>query len=176
MRVIAGALGGRTFDSPRGHRTHPMSEKARGAIFNALGDVEGLTVLDAYAGSGALAVEAISRGAASALAIEADKTAYNVILDNIRVLNLGDQVTVHKMYVHSWLNRTNGQFDIVIADPPYDDLQYKTLDALPKVVKPGGVLVYSLPPTARLVLPGEMEKLSEKSYGDATLVFYRKTQ
>lgn len=77
------------------------------------------------------------------------------------------------MYVHSWLNRTNEQFDIVIADPPYDDLVYKTLDKLVEVVKPGGLLVYSLPPTARLILPKTCEKVAEKSYGDATVVIYR---
>lgn len=174
MRIVSGTLGGRTFDAPRGHRTHPMSDKVRGAIFNILGDISGLTVADLFAGSGAISLEAISRGAASSLAIEADKVAYAAILKNITSLSLSDAVTVHKMYVHSWLNRTNDQFDLVIADPPYDDLQYKTLDALPRVVKPGGLLVYSLPPTARLVLPNTCEKITEKSYGDATLAIYRK--
>lgn len=174
MRIVAGKLGGRNFDAPRGHRTHPMSDKVRGAIFNALGDIEGLRVLDLYAGSGAISFEAISRGAASSLAIEADKVAYVAITKNIEALGLDERIKAHKMYVHSWLNRTNEQFDVVIADPPYDDLQYKTLDALPTVVKPGGVIVYSLPPTARLLLSGDCQKLAEKSYGDATLVFYRK--
>lgn len=174
MRIVSGTLGGRTFDAPRGHRTHPMSDKVRGAIFNILGDISGLSVADLYAGSGAISFEAISRGAASSVAIEADKVAYGSIIKNIETLGLEEQVKAHKMYVHSWLNRTNEQFDIVIADPPYDDLQYKTLDALPAIVKPDGILVYSLPPTARLILPETCEKLSEKSYGDATLVFYRK--
>ena len=69
MRVIAGRLGGRLFDSPHTRRTHPMSDKARGALFNMLGDIEGMHVLDPFAGTGALSFEAISRGAASALAI-----------------------------------------------------------------------------------------------------------
>lgn len=174
MRIVAGALGGRKFDAPRGHRTHPMSDKVRGALFNMLGDIEGLTVADLYAGSGAISFEAISRGARSSVAIEADKVAHSAITRNIEALNLSEQVKVHKMYVHSWLNRTNTQFDIVVADPPYDDLQYKTLDKLATVVKPGGIIAYSLPPTARLVLSGQCEKLMEKSYGDATLAFYRK--
>lgn len=174
MRIVSGSLGGRTFDAPRGHRTHPMSDKIRGALFNILGDINGLTIADLYAGSGAISFEAISRGAASSIAIEADKVAYAAITKNIDDLNLDEQVTTHKMYVHSWLNRTNSFFDIVIADPPYDDLIFKTLDKLHEVVKPGGILVYSLPPNTRLLLPKVMEKLSEKSYGDATLVIYRK--
>lgn len=175
MRIIAGKLGGLTFDSPRGHRTHPMSDKIRGAIFNILGDIAGLTVADLFAGSGAISFEAISRGATSSTAIEADKTAYATITKNIETLDLADQVKAHKMYVHSWLNRTNDQFDIVIADPPYDDLIYKTLDKLPQLVKPGGIIVYSLPPNARLVLPSNCELVSTKNYGDATLSFYKVT-
>jgi 16S rRNA (guanine966-N2)-methyltransferase len=174
MRIIAGKLGGLTFDSPRGHRTHPMSDKIRGALFNMLGDIEGQSVADLFAGTGAISFEAISRGAASSVAIEADKVAYPVIVKNIETLKLDEQVKTHKMYVHSWLNRTNKQFDIVVADPPYDDLVFKTLDKLPEVVKPGGILVYSLPPNTRLLLPKTCEKISEKNYGDATLVFYRK--
>lgn len=151
-----------------------MSDKVRGALFNMLGDINGLAVADLFAGSGAISFEALSRGAASSVAIEADKVANAAIKKNIETLGLSEQVKTHKMYVHSWLNRTNDLFDIVIADPPYDDLVYKTLDKLPEVVKPGGILVYSLPPNARLLLPKTCEKLSEKSYGDATLTFYRK--
>jgi 16S rRNA (guanine(966)-N(2))-methyltransferase RsmD len=174
MRVISGKLGGQTFDSPRGHRTHPMSDKIRGALFNMLGNIDDLTVADLFAGTGAISIEAISRGAARSVAIEADKVAYTTITHNIEALKLDDQVKVHKMYVHSWLNRTNDQFDIVVADPPYDDLVYKTLDKLPQLVKPGGIIVYSLPPNARLIMPKTCELISDKNYGDATLVFYRK--
>lgn len=174
MRIISGSLGGRTFDSPRGHRTHPMSDKIRGALFNMLGDITGLHIADLYSGSGAISIEAISRGAAHSIAIEADKVAYATITNNIKALGLDEQITSHKMFVHSWLNRTNKQFDIVIADPPYDDLVYKTLDKLHEVVKPNGILVYSLPPAARLVLPANLELLAEKSYGDAKLAFYKK--
>lgn len=175
MRIVSGKLGGRTFEAPRGHRTHPMSDKIRGALFNMLGDIEGLTVADLYSGSGAISFEAISRGAASAVSIDADKVAHTAIVRSIESLGLGDVVAHHKMYVHSWLNRTNDMFDIVIADPPYDDLVYKTLDALPRILKPGGVIVYSLPPAARLVLPADCVLVAQKSYGDATLSVYRKT-
>ena len=151
-----------------------MGDKIRGALFSVLGDISGLDVADLYAGSGALSIEAVSRGAKSVIAIEADKVAYSTITKNLSSLGLEDKITCHKMYVHSWLNRTNSQYDIVFADPPYDDLQYKTLDKLHQVVKIGGILVYSLPPLARLILPDSCQKISEKNYGDATLVFFRK--
>ena len=119
MRVIAGRLGGRVFESPRGHRTHPMSEKARGAIFNALGDVEGLTFLDAYAGSGAVAIEAISRGATSALAIDVDIDAVKAISANVEALGRLDSMTVLRKNISGWArNNQAEQFDIVVADPP----------------------------------------------------------
>src|SRR5688500_6254990 len=102
MRIITGYLGGRNFNSPRGHRTHPMSDKARGALFNALGDIEGLTVLDAFAGSGALSFEAISRGAVSATAIDIDKAAYEAIQANVESLGLEDKVTVLRKNIGGW--------------------------------------------------------------------------
>lgn len=175
MRIIAGALGGRIFESPHGHRTHPMSEKVRGAIFNALGDIDGLSVVDAFAGSGAISFEAASRGASKVIAIEADKVAQTAIKLNIASLGVSSTVTLMPSFVYSFIRRSNETFDIVIADPPYDDLQYKTLEALVKLVKADGLLIFSLPPTARLVLPKNFKLIQEKSYGDALLVFYRKT-
>ena len=68
MRIIAGTLKGQQFQTPHSHKTHPMGDKIRGALFNVLGDIEGLSFLDAFSGSGALAFEAASRGAASVLA------------------------------------------------------------------------------------------------------------
>jgi len=123
MRIIAGSLGGRIFESPHGHRTHPMSEKIRGAIFNALGDINGLSVLDPFAGSGALCFEAISRGANNAVALDADKKAYTIIKKNIATLGLEDSVTASRIYVDSWSKRNQKEmFDLVLLDPPYNDL------------------------------------------------------
>lgn len=174
MRVVAGTLGGRIFESPHGHRTHPMGDRVRTALFNTLGDIEGLTVLDAFAGSGALSFEAVSRGALRAVAIEADKQAHAIILKNIATLDVADKVEATRAFVHSWMRRTHEDFDIVIADPPYNDVQYKTLEKLHIRTKVQGILVFSLPPTARLMMPDNCEKITEKSYGDATLAFYRK--
>ncbi len=175
MRIIAGWLGGRTFESPRGHRTHPMSEKARGAIFNALGDIKGLSVLDAFAGSGALAFEAVSRGATSALAIEVDKTAQTIIKQNIETLDIGDRVKSVRANASAWSNRhQDTTFDIVLCDPPYDDIQYKVIRKLTMHLKSAGIFVISLPGAhEKLTLEG-LEIVQAKDYGDAQLVFYRR--
>lgn len=175
MRIISGRLGGRIFESPHGHRTHPMSEKIRGAIFNALGDIEGLSVLDPFAGTGALCFEAISRGAKTAVALDADTTAYKIIQKNIQLLGLEDQVTATRIYADSWDTRhRNDLFDLVFLDPPYDAVDPESAEKLALHTKPGGIAVFSLPPNARIILPEkQFALLSSKQYGDATLAFYR---
>ncbi|MCA9327407.1 RsmD family RNA methyltransferase [Candidatus Saccharibacteria bacterium] len=175
MRVIAGRLGGRNFDSPRGHRTHPMSEKARGAIFNALGDIEGLTVLDAFAGSGALAIEALSRGASSALAIDIDPEAAKTIAANIKLLDLEDTMLLRRKNISGWSrNNQDTVFDIVLADPPYDDIRPKLLESLCAHVKQGGVFVLSWPGGEPIrQFPG-LDVAAQKPLGDIQLVFYKK--
>lgn len=126
MRVIAGRLGGRNFQSPHGHRTHPMSDKMRGAIFGVLGDISGLNALDAFSGSGALAIEAISRGADSAVAIEVDKGAHSVITENFKSLGIDHQVKAVRAFAGAWSTRHQAQlFDLIFADPPYDNVPYR---------------------------------------------------
>ncbi len=172
MRIIAGSLGGRHFTSPRGHRTHPMSDKLRGALFNALGELGNLTVLDAFAGSGALSFEAVSRGAARATAIDSDRNAQQAIAANIDDLGLTKQVKLIRAATSAWLATTDQHFDVVLCDPPYDDINPALLENLAARAKPGGVIVLSLPPTSDFSLPS-YTLLSRKDYGDATLSFYR---
>lgn len=175
MRVIAGWLGGRIFASPHGHRTHPMSDKARGALFNSLGDIHGYRVLDAFSGTGALAFEAISRGAEHAVAVEIDKKAQRTISENISALGLEEQVTLVSAHVRAWYNRRPPMdFDLVLLDPPYDNLQYKVLEKLAASVAPGGIIVLSWPPKERVLIMDDCELIASKNYGDITLHTYRR--
>lgn len=176
MRIIAGRLGGRMFDSPPGHRTHPMSEKIRGAIFNALGDMEGLKVLDAYAGSGALGLEAISHGAAQVVAIEHGKAAYTSIQRNAQILGIQNGIRVYCMNVRTWVQEHADQrFDVIFADPPYDDVKPEALTELAGLLAQDGVMVLSLPPSIDAALiPLRLELVQHKSYNDAHLWFYKR--
>lgn len=175
MRVIAGSLGGRNFDSPRNNRTHPMSEKARGALFNALGDLSGLTVLDAFAGSGALSVEAVSRGASSVTAIDLDTDAYKTIAANVELLGLREQITPLRKNIAGWTrNNQQLQFDVVLADPPYDDIRPDILQNLALQTKPNGLFVISWPGHENIRTFEDVEQIDAKNYGDAQLVFYRR--
>lgn len=174
MRVIAGQLGGRIFDSPHVTRTHPMSEKMCGALFAILGDIEDLTVLDAFAGSGALSFEACSRGALRATAIEIDRQSAKTIARNIEKLGLQKTVQLVQASNESWM-RTNTEvrFDIVLCDPPYDNPQLETVGKLAKYVARGGILVLSYPSSEAIPELPDLGCIEQRSYGDARLIFYR---
>ena len=175
MRIIAGRLGGRQFNAHTGHRTHPMSEKARGAMFNMLGDINGLTVLDAFAGSGALSYEAASRGAESVLAIEIDKSAQKTIKRSTEELELEDKIHLISGNCLGWSARNKDkQFDLVICDPPYDRILIGTIEKLSVHVKPGGLLVLSWPAHVEIGELKGTEIVKSGKYGDAQLVFYRR--
>jgi 16S rRNA (guanine966-N2)-methyltransferase len=166
-------LGGLQFDSPKSFKTHPMSDKARGALFNVLGDIEGLTVLDAFAGSGALSFEAVSRGAAPAIAIDNDRAAQWVIAKNIHELRLSRQVKLIKASANAWLETNpDATFDIILCDPPYSDLQHNLLQRLAERLTPEGVFVLSWPGDQEPLDLDGLKQLERKNYGDITLAFY----
>lgn len=173
MRIISGRLGGRLIDAPHNNRTHPMSDKIRGALFNAIGDIGGFTVLDAFAGSGALAFEALSRGAAHATLIEHDRNAQTTIADNIELLGLTAQAKLIRAAVGPWLSTTNTTYDLVLSDPPYDRLQQNLIDKLALRVASGGLMVLSWPGHAAPPQLENIKQLERRLYGDAQLIFYR---
>jgi 16S rRNA (guanine966-N2)-methyltransferase len=175
MRIISGCLKGHHFESPKNPKTHPMSEKMRGAMFNMLGDITDMSVYDAYGGSGALAFEAISRGAKKALITEIDKFAWAVIKMNIENLGLEDKVKAVRANAASWSeNNYTTQFDLVICDPPYTAVKTNQLDKLASNVKKHGLIVLSLP--SKMILPKILGATLERDsdYGDGSLAFYRK--
>ncbi len=176
LRVIAGELGGRFFDSPDTHTTHPMSERMRGAMFNSLGDISGQTVLDAFAGTGAISFEALSRGAAHAVLIERDKKAQSVIAKNIESLGLQFRAKLIKATAKQWAdNNPDARFDLIVADPPYHDPQLSTIALLSGLLKPNGLMLvsYTGRGSAPTVKASGVVVVDNKTYGDAALAFYR---
>jgi 16S rRNA (guanine966-N2)-methyltransferase len=174
MRIIGGEFKSRILKNPTGRRTHPMGEKIRGALFNTLGDISGLDVLDAFAGSGAVGIEALSRGARYVWAVELDSDAFDVLQENRNKITNESRMSVHRANVKSWLRNQPGmEFDLILADPPYDAIGMKAIDACAEAVRKGGLLVLSLPPAEHISFKG-LKKLDEKRYGDAKLVFYKK--
>ncbi len=173
MRIIGGLHGSRIIKAPRGYRTHPMGERPRSALFNTLGDLSGKKVWDAFAGSGALAIEAISRGAEYALATERDPKAYQIAKDNaekLRVRNLD----VVKAGCRAWgKQNVDKKFDIILCDPPYNDLQLSTVFALKEHLNPKGLMVLSYPGREDVPSSNGVVVVDNRNYGDAALAYYR---
>lgn len=130
LRVIAGELRGRKFAAPGGTRTRPTSDRVRESLFNLLGPLpRGSRVLDLFAGSGALGIEALSRGARHATFVEKERTALTALRGNLRALDLVDRTTVVPADVfRDAMEPAGGPFDRIFADPPYGaDLSGPTL-------------------------------------------------
>ena len=175
VRIIAGQFGGRTIEGSGTERTHPMSERIRNALFNKLGsELEGKRVLDAFAGSGALGLEALSRGADSAVFIERDRIAQKIIEKNIKTLAVEDRARLIKSGVAGWLETSDDQFDIIFADPPYHDPQLSTVSKLFPLLKSNGLMVLSYPGKGERPSETGVVVVDNRSYGNAALAFYRK--
>lgn len=150
-----------------------MSDKVRGALFNALGDIDGLRILDAFSGSGAVAIEAVSRGADAVTAVERDARAFRCVTHNLAELNI-TKVELRHASLKTWLRAHQSHiFDIVIADPPYDDPQPELIERLPQHVTSRGLLVLSWPLETELPRLDEYQLIRDKAYAAARLLFYR---
>lgn len=175
LRLIAGKFGGRIIEGSGTNRTHPMGERIRGSLFNIINDeLDGAVVLDAFAGSGSLGLEALSRGAKYATFIERDRVAQNVITSNIKTLGVETDSKLVKAPVASWVSTTDQQFDIIFADPPYHDLQLSTVGKLTKLLKPNGLMVLSYTGKGEVPTDLGVVVVDSREYGDAVLAFYRR--
>lgn len=180
MRIISGSSGGIPLQVPK-NVTRPTTERTRGAIFNKLGDrIPGAYVLDLFAGSGAYGIESLSRGAAQATFVEADKAAAAIIRANLTKARLANGHILPIKVEMAWDKLPEASADIIFADPPYkkqkDDpdhlLSMLTEPALAKVLRPGGLLVterFSKSPLP--TLPSYLEVVDEKIYGDCAVAF-----
>lgn len=176
MRIIAGEAKGRKLRTLKGNETRPTSDRVREALFSSLGDrVIGASVLDLYAGSGALGIEALSRGAATATFVEGSDKAADVIRKNLEETRVRGDSEVLNLTVERFFDSAPVRFDLVLVDPPYalgipaDALRlllsgYLSDDAL--VVVEVSSRIDAQPP------PG-YQVTSEKRYGDTTLVFMK---
>lgn len=174
-RIIAGAARGRRLAAPRGLATRPTSDKVRGAIFNLLGQFfEGGAVLDLYAGTGALALEALSRGCERAVCVEADRGAVEVIRRNAEACGCGVRVEVLRARVDEALARLQaGTFALVFIDPPYAEGPEAALAAVERVVRDGGRVVAEhdarRPPGDAY---GALSLVDRRGYGDTGVSIY----
>ena len=147
IKIVSGEFRGRRLRIPDGKNTRPTSERARSGLIAWLGpEIQGAEVLDLYAGSGALAIEALSRGASRAVCIEHDRAALRCLRENLRALDLKERARVVQGSVEPELKRLRSRgscFDLVLTDPPYGSQEWEHLSSgslLAGVLRPGGQL------------------------------------
>jgi 16S rRNA (guanine(966)-N(2))-methyltransferase RsmD len=179
MRVIAGELGGRRLHAPHGSRTRPTSDRVREALFMALGPLDGMRVIDLYAGSGALAIEALSRGAAWADLVDSDRHARDAAHRNLESLGLLPRIRQWPLRLPAGLARLREPLaaaDLVFADPPYGGDDARALLAAlgrAEVLRPGcRVVLESHAKDEVPAVAGALARARERRYGETMVHVY----
>ncbi len=178
MRVIAGRLGGRPLRAPKGRATRPTSDRVKEALFSILGALDDLRVLDLYAGTGALGIEALSRGARAAVFVEEASAALSALRENVRALGLEPASKIVAARVERSLARLVelGPFDCVLVDPPYADA-VGALAFVESLVEAGALaeegLVVLEHDKATVLSPDRLALASCRTYGTTALSFFR---
>ena len=170
MRIIAGTRKGHRIEAPRGLATRPTGDRVREAAFNLIGPVDGASVLDLYAGSGAMGMEALSRGADSAVFVESDPAACKAIQRNLEKLRLIGAAVLCRDVLHA-LATERRQYDLVLLDPPYDMTDFSALARyLPAVIAQSGLLVVESSARVEPDLP--LTQRTSRRYGSARLTLF----
>ena len=175
MRIIAGQLKGRRLKAATWEGLRPTSDKLRETLFNILAPrVEGARVLDGYAGTGAVGIEAISRGAAHVSFVEQNRRAAALITQNLAACGVEQGYTIHCGDVVSALGRLpkEERFDLILLDPPYDaDNVAEALAAAAPRLASGGVLVLERATRRPIEAPAPLTRVRDVTSGDSTLTF-----
>jgi 16S rRNA (guanine966-N2)-methyltransferase len=182
VRVIAGKYGGRRLRAPRGRATRPTSDRVREALFSILGELDGAVVLDLFAGTGALAIEALSRGAERAVLIERDPRALEALKANLAELGLGArEAQVRRADALAALRNARERaetYDLVFVDPPYRHagvLGGELREALPPLLAPRARVVTESDRRTELLLRSPLlEVEAERRYGDTVITIQRR--
>ena len=172
MRIIAGTHRGARIAAPRGIATRPTGDRVREAAFNLIGPVDDARVLDLFAGSGAMGLEALSRGAASVTFVESDRAACRTIADNLAKLKLtGARVTCGDAV---WaLRQESRTYDLILVDPPYEawtEVEPKLAEHLPRLLAPEGLLLVETGARTQPALPLPIR--TSRRYGSARLTLF----
>ncbi len=180
MRIVGGQWGGRRLHAPRGHGTRPTSDRVREALFSILGDLTEVRCLDVFAGTGAVGLEALSRGAGHATFVEKNPAALRALSTNLIELAVPlDRFSLLKVDVRRAMVRLEGPFDLIYADPPYDQVSVLTpllFRIVQATLSPNGVAIIEHrrrdpPPDP----PTGLFREDGREYGETTLALYRRS-
>jgi 16S rRNA (guanine966-N2)-methyltransferase len=171
VRIVAGEHRGTRIFAPKGETTRPTSDRVREAAFNLIGPVDGATVLDLFAGSGAMGLEALSRGAAVATFVECDRDAVRVIERNLDKLRVTDARVVQQDVLRA-LAAERRTYDLILCDPPYGyDGEERLAAYLVRSLAPDGLLVYETSAREEPAVQGLTPRTS-RTYGSARLTLF----
>lgn len=181
MRIIAGECGGRRLFAPPGMSTRPTADRVKEAIFSVLLPyIPGAQVLDLFAGSGALALESLSRGANSAVLVDRDPKALEVIRRNVELCGMAGRVKIKKGQAVSVLSTLETKFDLIFLDPPYNKGHVSAIEPLllsKKVLAPGAIVVLETSTkNGETFTDWRWEQYKNSSYGDTAVLYYRLRQ
>ena len=179
MRVITGTARGRQLKTPKGLSTRPTADRVKEGIFSIIQfEVEGRRVLDLFAGSGQLGIEALSRGASHAVFVDQGAEPISAIKENLLKTGLSDRASIVRADYQSYLSGVREQFDIVFLDPPYAEkfleIAIKSISEI-DILRQGGIIICEKPAEKVLddVFPGLIRQ-KEYRYGKTSVVLYRK--
>ena len=173
MRIIAGDRRGAKIAAPKGDATRPTSDRVREAAYNLIGPVEDAAVLDLFAGSGAMGLEALSRGARRCVFVESDRAACRVIQDNLEKLRFTGALVLQKDAFQALREERGRTYDLVLVDPPYGswpDLESRLAEALTPALAPNGLLVVETSAGVEPALP--LELVTSRRYGSARITLF----
>ena len=169
IRINSGKYRGRSIKSPKSSLTHPMGAREKIALFNMIGgDLPGAVVLDAFSGSGALGIEALSRGAREVVFVEKNPQVAKNLKNNIESLGLDEVSEV--IIVDAGKLSFEKKFDLIIADPPYNSFDEKTIEHLAQFLKPEGKLILSHPGTSFEL--ENMKLIKDRQYAGAHIAVF----
>lgn len=176
MQIISGKYKHKRFVSPNDNQTHPMGNREKLALFNTLaGRVQGATVLDAFAGTGALGLEALSHGAKRAVFVEKSPKIAKTLMHNLQTVLGTDQPSLARLVVTEVAKfHPTERFDLIFADPPYDFYSEALISPLEGLLAPSGVLCLSLPRTAPEPVFDSLTPISVKTYAAAKIIIFQK--
>lgn len=186
IRVTSGKFRGRVLKSPDSSQTHPMGAREKLALFNMV-NVENAKILDAFAGSGALGVEALSRGASEVVFVESSPKVARTIRENLELVGIANvrganaealepKVWTEKVSNFTKMSQFRHYFDVIVADPPYDRISIDELNKLPRLLKADGVLALSSPAKMPEIKLDGTHLSSTHVYAGARITIYRKDE
>ena len=178
MRIITGSARGRKLIAPPGEHTRPTTDWVKESVFNIIQfDIEGRRVLDIFAGTGQMGIEALSRGAEKCVFVENDRAAVRAIRENVRSIGFEEQAAVLEKDYKAFIKSCSDKFELVFLDPPYEDghiARSLELFSLFDIISDGGIIVCEgargekLPESA-----GKLVKTSQKLYGNTQITLYK---